>query len=384
MINKAGLDILAEGAKIIKRIKEDGEKMKIPFTTIPVRESVGTVLCHDITQILPGERPEAFTAQQGDCRKKGPVFRKGHIVREEDIPVLLSIGKENLYVFKPVEGFVHENEAAERLMRAVAGQNLRFTDVKEGRIDALAAVKGLLQVDVERLLEINSVGDITLATLHTMHMVQEGQAVAGGRVVPLVVEEEKLQIAERICQHNLAPLIQVLPLKKARVGLVTTGNEVFEGRIKDAFGPVLREKFAVWGSDIIGQVFTPDTGEQTSQAILDFVAEGADIVCVTGGMSVDPDDKSPAAIKATGASIESYGAPAFPGAMFLLAYLGQSVVVGLPGCVMYNKTTVFDLIMPRLLAGVFVSARDINALGHGGFCAGCSVCRYPFCPFGKG
>lgn len=359
--------------------------MEAKFVTIPVREAVGTVLCHDITQILPGEKPEAY-AKADSCRTKGPAFRKGHIVQEEDIPVLLSLGKENLYVFSKMEGFVHENDAAKRLMAAactgINGQNLRFTEVKEGRIDAIATIHGLLRIDVARLLAVNSVGEVTLATLHTMQMVQEGQAVAGGRVVPLMVEAEKLEQVEAICHSD--PLVEVLPLKKAQIGLVTTGNEVFEGRIQDAFGPVLREKFAHFGSAIIGQAYTPDNGAATTNAIMDFVQQGADIICVTGGMSVDPDDKSPAAIKATGARIVSYGAPAFPGAMFLLAYLDNTIIVGLPGCVMYNKTTVFDLLMPRLLAGLQVTAQDIAALGHGGFCPGCATCVYPHCPFGKG
>lgn len=339
----------------------------MPTKTIPVSEAVGTVLCHDITRIEPG----------GD---KGPVFRKGHIVTEADIPVLLSVGKENLYVFEPAPGQLHENDAAIRIGNAVVGQNLHFSDIKEGRINFIADVHGLLRVDVDALTRVNSCDEIILATLHTMQEVRKGQAVGGTRIIPLLIEEEKIRHLEA---QVSGPVLEVLPFRPLRIGIVTTGNEVYHGRIKDAFGPVLQKKFEALGSTVMGQTFTDDTLEMTSGAIRAFIEQGAEMVVCTGGMSVDPDDRTPAAIRAAGAQVVTYGAPTFPGAMFLLSYIGDIPVLGLPGCVMYYKASIFDLIVPRLMAGVPVTRKDIAALGHGGFCSSCGECRYPLCAFGK-
>ena len=344
---------------------------KLAMKTIRVHDAVGSILCHDITRIVPGE-------------SKGPVFRKGHVVRQEDVEVLLQVGKEHLYVFESLPGMVHENDAAARIIAAVAGSNLAHTEPKEGRIDLLAACDGLLRIDVPVLNRINSLGEISVATIHTMQHVTKGRPVAGARVVPLMIEDEKLRQLESLVS---GPVIEVLPLRRAKVGVVTTGSEVFYGRIQDAFGPVLRKKFAALGSTVVGQTLTSDEVPMTAGAIRDFLEQGADLIVVTGGMSVDPDDRTPTAIRASGAEVASYGAPVYPGAMFLLAYAqgaaGRVPVLGLPGCVMYHKASIFDLIVPRLLAGLEVSAADVAALGHGGFCAQCDVCRYPICPFGK-
>ena len=344
------------------------------LATIRTEDAVGSVLCHDITRIVPGE-------------SKGPVFRKGHVITEEDVPILLAVGKENLYVYEPQPGLLHEDEAARRIAAVAMGANLRLTEPKEGRINAVATVHGLLRVDVERLLEVNSLGEVSFATLHTMQEVEEGRAVAGTRVVPLLADEKQVEAVERICASapdgSPRPLVEVLPFRSVNVGLVTTGSEVYYGRIQDKFGPVLDKKFSHLGSRIMGQTLTPDDGDMTRDAILAFINKGADMVVVTGGMSVDPDDRTPASIRAAGGVVESYGAPTFPGAMFMLAHVGEVPVLGLPGCVMYHKASIFDLIVPRLLAGVPVSAADIAALGHGGYCAGCAECRYPVCPFGK-
>ena len=340
---------------------------KIAMTTIPVAQAVGTVLCHDITRIEPGVQ-------------KGPVFRKGHVIREEDIPVLLSVGKENLYVYEPRPGQVHENDAAVRIGNAVIEKNIAFSDIKEGRINFLAAAHGLLRVDVDALARVNACEEIVLATLHTMQEVKKGQAVGGTRIIPLLIEDEKITRLE----HSVTgPVLEVLPFRALRVGMVTTGNEVYSGRIKDAFGPVIRQKFESLGSTVIGQTFSDDSIDMTVAGIRNFIADGADMVVCTGGMSVDPDDRTPAAIRAAGGTVVTYGAPTFPGAMFLLAYINNIPVLGLPGCVMYHRASIFDLVVPRLLAGIPVTREDIVALGHGGFCAGCGECRYPNCAFGK-
>ena len=336
---------------------------------IPVEEAVGTVLCHDITRIVPGET-------------KGPAFRRGHIVTQDDIQSLLNIGKANLYVFDPRDGYVHEDECALRLARAAAGQGISISSPSEGKSTLTAAHDGVLRIDVDGLFRLNSITDVTFGTIHTGQFVKAGRVLGGTRVIPLAVPEELLRQAEAVCREH-APLIEVRPLKPASVGVVTTGSEVYTGRVKDGFGPVLRKKFEALGSTLLDQVFVSDQVEMTVEAIHGLIRRGADFIAVTGGMSVDPDDQTPAAIRATGAQIVSYGAPTYPGAMFMLAYLGDVPIVGLPGCVMYYKASIFDLIVPRILAGEKIERRDIIALGHGGFCENCSVCRYPACGFGK-
>lgn len=337
------------------------------FSTIRVQDAVGTVLCHDITRIIPGE-------------SKGPVFRKGHRVTAEDIPTLLRVGKEYLYVYETRADLLHEDDAAQRIAAVSAGENLRLTSPKEGRIDFRATCHGLLQVDVSALTQINSMGEIALATLHSLQEVQIDQAVAGTRVIPLMIATAKIEALEAAVQ---APVVRVLPFRALDIGVVTTGSEIYHGRIQDAFGPILREKFARLGSRIMDQTFTSDDVDMTSAAIGSLVERGAQMVVVTGGMSVDPDDRTPASIRAAGGQVISYGAPTFPGAMFLLARIGDVPVLGLPGCVMYHKASIFDLIVPRLLAELDVCAQDISSLGHGGYCAACPECHYPVCPFGK-
>jgi hypothetical protein len=336
--------------------------------TVPVEDAVGMILYHDVTEIVSG----SF---------KGCAFKKGHIIKEQDIEHFLRIGKENVYVLKLQEGVLHENEAALRIAQAVAGPGLELTEPSEGRINLLAKEKGLFKVDVEHLDRINALENIVLATVHTDQEVAKDRPVAGTRIIPLVIEEEKIREVETLCAHE--PLIRVLPFQKLEVGMVTTGSEVFKGRIKDEFGPVVRKKFEDLGCSISRQVYVSDDIAMTVSAIENLLEEGAEMIVVTGGMSVDPDDLSPSAIRAAGGQVITYGAPAFPGAMFMLAYIGDVPVVGLPGCVMYYKASIFDLVVPRLVAGDLVSREEITRLGHGGFCAGCAQCRYPVCSFGK-
>jgi molybdopterin biosynthesis enzyme len=337
--------------------------------TISVQHAVGTVLCHDITRIVPGG-------------EKGPAFRRGHVVREEDIPVLLDIGKANLYVFDPADGFVHEDTAAVRLARAAAGRGIALSEPREGKVTLTAEQDGLLSIDVDGLMRLNSIEDVTFSTIHRHQRVRPGRVLAGTRVIPLVVPEELMRAAETVCAEH-APLIEVKPLRHAKVGVVTTGSEIFHGRIKDGFGPLLRAKFNDLGSEVVDQVFVSDIVGLTVDAITSLVHQGADFIAVTGGMSVDPDDQTPAAIRATGAEVVSYGAPTYPGAMFMLAWLDDVPILGLPGCVMYYKASIFDLVVPRILTGERLTRRDIVALGHGGLCENCGICRYPACGFGK-
>ena len=337
--------------------------------SVPVQEAVGMVLCHDITRIVPGEF-------------KGPLYKKGHIIQEIDIPDLLDIGKENIYVFDLNEGYIHEDDAAVRIARAAAGKGIGLTPPSEGKVDLMATSKGLLKVDAEVLNKINTVEDVVFATLHTNQAVSGGSPVAGTRIIPLVTRESNVLEVERLCRTHF-PLIEVKPFTPLSVGIVTTGSEVYHGRIEDRFGPVLRSKFADLDCPVLDQVLVSDDIHMTASAIRRMIQDGAELIAVTGGMSVDPDDRTPAAIRSAGGRVVTYGAPTFPGAMFMLAYIGDVPVVGLPGCVMYHRTSIFDLILPRIIAGETVVRTDITALGYGGFCLKCNDCRYPACGFGK-
>jgi hypothetical protein len=337
---------------------------------IPVHDAVGMVLGHDITRIVPGE-------------DKGPVFRRGHVVRPEDISMLLSIGKEHLYVFDLQGERMHEDDAAKRIAGAAAGQGISLSAPCEGKVVMTAEYDGLVRVDSTALYEVNSVEDVVFSSIHTNQFVRKGRALAGTRVIPLVIGDEPIAKVEDICRRT-GPLVEVRPFAQLDVGVITTGSEIFKGRIKDGFGPVLRSKFSELGCTVQDQVFVSDDRESTVAAIHDFKKRGAGMIVLTGGMSVDPDDQTPASIRASGAEVVTYGAPVLPGAMFMLAYLDDIPVLGLPGCVMYFRASIFDLIVPRILAGDRLTRADIVALGHGGFCEGCATCRYPACGFGKG
>lgn len=337
---------------------------------IRTEDAVGHVLCHDITQIIKDVT-------------KGVAFKKGHVVKAEDIPVLLSIGKEHLYIWEKDEKMLHENEAAEILYGICHNEHIKPSEVREGKIEAIATCDGLFKVDTERLIEINSIDQVMIATHHTNLAVKAGEKLAGTRVIPLLIEKEVMEEVKRVAGHK--PLLQILPFQHKKVGIVTTGSEVYKGRIQDAFGPVIRKKLEPFGAEVLGQRIVDDKIERITEAIEDFLAQGADMIICTGGMSVDPDDVTPSAIKAVGAEIVSYGAPVLPGAMFLLGYYGEDIpVMGLPGCVMYAGATVFDLVLPRIMAGEKLSKRDLVKLGHGGLCTGCKPCVYPHCSFGKG
>lgn len=337
---------------------------------IKTEDAVGHILCHDMTQIIKGVRKDA-------------IFRKGHVVKEEDIPVLLSIGKEHIYIWEQEEGMLHENDAAEILCNICKGENISRGQVKEGKIDLYSEVDGLLKVDVDKLHAVNSYGDMMIATIFANVPVKKGSKLAGTRVIPLLIEEEKMMGAKEVAGEE--PLLHVLPFKHKKVGIITTGNEVYTGRIQDTFTPVLIEKLKEFDAEVISHVILGDDNGKITETIHEMIAQGADLILCSGGMSVDPDDKTPLAIKNTGATMVTYGAPVLPGAMFLLAYYDNTIpVVGLPGCVMYSKRTIFDLILPRLMADDKVTKEQIARLGYGGLCMNCEVCTYPNCGFGKG
>ncbi|NPV30082.1 MAG: molybdopterin-binding protein [Firmicutes bacterium] len=337
--------------------------------TVRVEDAVGMVLCHDITKIVPGEF-------------KGRAFKKGHIISSEDIPVLLSLGKDHIYVWEMEEGKVHENEAGIRLAQAVKGPGVSLTEPSEGKVQLVADYDGMCSINEELLLQVNMIDDLVVATRSNNRPVKKGDVVAGVRVIPLVIEDEKLKQAEEIAGSR--NVISVLPFRRYQVGVVITGNEVYHRRIEDRFSPVIRKKVEDYGSKVIDQIIVPDDIDRIAAAIRNLIARGANLIVTSGGMSVDPDDVTPSGIRKTGAEIISYGAPVLPGAMILVAYLGDIPVLGLPGCVMYHKTTIFDLLLPIVMSGQKINRSLMARLGLGGLCLHCDVCRYPACSFGTG
>ena len=333
-------------------------------------DAVGQVLCHDITQIIKGVTKDA-------------VFRKGHIITEEDIPVLLSVGKDNIYVWENDESMMHENDAAEVLCRICKGDNMSRGGVKEGKIELAAECDGVFKINRDKLMAVNSFGQMMIASRHGDFPVKKGDKLAGTRIIPLVIEKEKMEQVEAMC--GAEPIMNVVPYKSHKAGIVTTGNEVFHGRIKDTFTPVVEEKLDEFGVPVIAHRITDDRNENIEAAIREMIGAGCDIIICTGGMSVDPDDKTPLAIRNVCGSVVTYGAPVLPGAMFLLAYYGDDniPVMGLPGCVMYSKRTIFDLVLPRVMTGEILEKEDFDRLGEGGLCLNCSVCTFPNCGFGK-
>ena len=336
---------------------------------IRIEDSVGCILSHDVTKIVPGEF-------------KGRLFKKGHVIREEDIPKLLDIGKEHIYVWEPKKGQLHENDAAIRVKDLVLGQGCYISEeIKEGKIDFFANTQGVLKINKDLLLKLNLLGEIIVSTIHNDTPVKKGEKIGATRVIPLIIDEKKILEAEKIIKEKIISVEEIKPKKAV---LITTGNEVYKGRIKDAFLPVMKEKLEYYGSEIVKQIILPDNKEMITENILKAIEEDkVDMIICTGGMSVDPDDVTPSAIKDCNGEIVTYGAPVLPGAMFLLAYYKNIPILGVPSCAMYSKRTIFDLVLPRILADEKLSFEDIARFGNGGMCLNCEICSFPHCSFGK-
>lgn len=337
---------------------------------LPVSEAVGTVLAHDITEIRPGEF-------------KGRAFKKGHIVREDDICHLQRLGKENLFVLNIAEDEMHEDDAAYALANALMGEGVGIKgEPKEGKINIIAETDGLLKINKDGLLAFNMLGDVMCATLHNNTVVKKGQTVAGTRAIPLIVKKNIVQTAVRVGE-KAGKIIHVKEIRKPKTGVVITGNEVYYGRIKDAFAPVITDKIKAVGGEIVGTYYAPDDESFIEARLRELVNAGADLLIATGGMSVDPDDVTRFAIRNLGATEITYGSAVLPGAMFMVGYISSIPILGIPACGMYAKTTVFDIILPRVLAGERIGRKELAELGHGGLCLKCETCLYPVCPFGK-
>ncbi|MBW1946302.1 MAG: molybdopterin-binding protein [Deltaproteobacteria bacterium] len=339
--------------------------------TVPVTEAAGMVLPHDMTEIIPGE-------------KKGPTFKKGHVIKDSDIPHLQRMGKNHIYVLELSGDELHEDEAALAMAQAIAGPGIEYDSrPSEGKVGFRAEAEGLLRVDRRRLLALNLLGEVMLATWHDNTVVKKGDLVAAGRAIPLVVPRQVVDEAVSIAS-NAGGLIRVLPWKIRRGAVLVTGQEVFEGRIKDAFGPIMKEKLKDHGVDVLSYSLVPDDAGMILEEIKKVLGMGTELILCTGGMSVDPDDVTRKAIEKAGATDIVYGSPVLPGAMFLVSRIGDVPVLGIPACAMYFRATVLDLVLPRVLAGERIDRGKIAALGHGGLCLNCKRCSYPLCPFGKG
>ncbi|UCD35728.1 MAG: molybdopterin-binding protein [Nitrospiraceae bacterium] len=364
---------------------------------VPVAEAVGTVLSHDITEIRPGEF-------------KGRAFRKGHIVRKEDIGHLQRLGKENLFILEIGDDEMHENDAALAIARALAGAGVRMAgEPDEGKINLVAEHQGLLKIDTQALKRFNMLGDVMCATMHGNTVVRAGQVVAGTRAIPLVVKKHIVEEAVRRAAA-CGGILSVKEIRKPKAGIVITGNEVYYGKIKDAFEQVIRAKIMAFDGEVMGVYFAPDDAAFIEKRIRELIDGGADLIITSGGMSVDPDDVTRFAVRNLGCEEWYYGAPVLPGSMVLVAYTSAKVrkcgsaevegsvissdlpisrssdlipIVGIPACGMYARITVFDLLLPLILAGEKIGRGELAELGHGGLCLKCETCRYPVCPFGK-
>jgi hypothetical protein len=338
---------------------------------VKIEDAIGYPLAHDITEIRPGEF-------------KGPAFHRGHVLSCRDLDHLRRLGKDHLYIIKPEVDEMHEDEAAEAIANALSGEGVGWNQApREGKIALKATRDGLLKVDTDALLEFNMLGDVMCAARHSNSIVRKDQQVAATRAIPLLIARSTIETAVSTAQQAALGVLRVLPMLAANVGVLITGNEVYHGRIEDKFQPIIRKKVTDLNGHVLDAVFLPDDDEKIAAAALDLIDRGANILITTGGMSVDPDDRTRFALKRAGAQDMVYGSAVLPGAMFMIAYLKDVPVLGIPACGIYAERTIFDLIYPRVLAGEKIERRDIAALGHGGLCLRCGTCNFPSCPFGK-
>lgn len=334
---------------------------------IRVQDAVGMELCHDITEMNDGF--------------KGAAFKRGHIIQLADIEHMLRIGKQHIFVWEEQAGEVHEDDCARRMAAMTPVEGAHYTEPAEGKVMLLADQRGMFRVNRRLLHKINAIGDITICTLPDHFPVEAGDRLASMRIVPLVTQEEQIRKAEALCAEE--KLLDLRPYRKRNVGVVITGSEVYHGRIQDKFGPVIRAKLQQYPCEIVGITLCEDHPEMILNAAREHLQNGADLLIFTGGMSVDPDDLTPAAIRQLGAEIVSYGVPSQPGNMTLVAYLGDVPILGIPGAAIKLPTTVFDVLLPQIFAGDRITREDLRNLAEGGLCRMCKVCHWPNCTFGR-
>jgi hypothetical protein len=334
---------------------------------VAVQDAVGLPLDYDLTGIAPGIG-------------KGAILRRGHVLRQEDLAVLARIGKDTVRILELEPGEVHEDAAALALARMLAGRGIEVELAGEAWADLRARHDGLLRVDRDQLLQINSLGELLVATRHDRSPVRAGDTVARAKVLGLVVEESRLAAAASVTAAR--PTLTVVAYRPMRAGVVVTGSEVHRGLVKDAFSPLLQRRLADYGSQVVCSRVVPGDIDGLAEAIRDFLGRDIHLLLVTGGMS--PDDCTAEAIRRSGVEVLVHGVPVSPGAMTLLGYAGPILVMGVPACAIARPRGLFDLLLPRVLTGEVLSASALAAYGHGGLCWGCEVCAYPACAFGKG
>ena len=317
---------------------------------VNVHDAIGMALCHDITEMNDGF--------------KGVAFKRGHIICQEDVEHMLNIGKRTVYVWEENAGEIHEDDCARRLaaMAPVAGAH--YTEPAEGKVLLIADQRGLFRVNRQLLEKIDSIGDITICTLPDHYPVEAGARLASMRIIPLVTKEEQILKAERLCAEET--LLDLLPYRPKKIGVVITGSEVYSGRIQDKFEPVVRAKMKQYPSEILGVTICDDDLDRIVCAAKAHLEQGADFLIFTGGMSVDPDDLTPTAIRQLGAEIVTHGVPAQPGNMTLVAYLGDVPILGVPGAAIKLPTTIFDVLLPQVFAGEKITKQDLTNLADGG------------------
>lgn len=338
---------------------------------VRIEDAIGLPICHDMTRVVPGEF-------------KGVAFKKGHIITENDINELKKIGKEHVYVDEIPEGYIHENECAERISRAVCDkESFIFTDVAEGKVNIKANRDGLLKVNKERLFEINNIEHVTVSTKYDDIVVRRGDVVASDRIIPLYTKESNIEKVEKVCYEE-GKVIEIKPFIKQKVHLVITGNEVYKGLIKDRFYDALEPKMKEYGCEIANVAKAPDDKEMIKNEIQKAYDDGAEIIICTGGMSVDEDDLTPIAIKELIDELIIHGTPVQPGNMFLLGYKGNVPIMGVPGAVMFYPYTIFDIAFPKVACKEKITKDFFINLGFGGLCHFCKECHYPNCTFLKG
>jgi molybdenum cofactor synthesis domain-containing protein len=343
--------------------------MKVMMKKVKVENAVGMVLAHDITRIIPG-------------KFKGVGFKKGHIVQQKDVPELIKLGKKHLYVLNLSARHLHEDEAALHIARAVCGKQLRWTQPAEGKSNIISETRGIVKVNRAALQKINKLGKIIIATLKNNFPVQKDQIVAATRIIPLTINLKKIERLASLAKRQY-PVISVMPYRKLNIGALVTGSEIFEGLIQDEFDKYVGQKVIEYGCRVVKKILVPDKPEAIATAIGELKDLGCDLIVTTGGLSVDPDDVTRQGVKKIGARVIAYGAPVLPGAMFMYAQLNDTAILGLPACVYYHPSTIFDLVFPRVLAGDEITADEIAEMGHGGLCLNCNRCQFPVCPFGK-
>lgn len=334
---------------------------------INIEDAIGMELCHDITAMRDGF--------------KGAAFKRGHVIREEDIPELLDLGKRQVFIWEENAGEIHEEDAAHRIAAMAQVEGAHYTNVSEGKVLLMADTRGMFRVDTELLREINGIGDLTISTLPDHYPVEEGARMASMRIVPLVTKEEQIIRAEELCKGK--KLLDLRPYQALKAGVIITGSEVYSGRIKDKFEPVVRAKLKKYPSEILGVTICDDNVDMIVEVAESYLKAGADFLIFTGGMSVDPDDITPTAVRRLGADIITHGVPSQPGNMTLVAYLNDVAILGIPGAAISMPTTMFDVLLPQVFTKDKLTKKDLIRLGDGGLCQLCKNCHFPNCTFGR-